>query len=73
MAPLNLVSPTPSDINIAQAVEPRPIVEIASALGLSQQQYDQYGMYKAKVKLSVKDDLAAVADGKYGALGKNCS
>lgn len=32
--PLNLVTPVPSDIDIAQSVEPRPISEIAKKVGI---------------------------------------
>jgi formate--tetrahydrofolate ligase len=40
-----------SDIAIAQAAEPRPIVEIAGKLGLDESEIDFYGRYKAKVNL----------------------
>lgn len=42
-----------SDIEIAQGANMRPIVEIASALGLTEDDIEQYGRYKAKVNLSV--------------------
>src|SRR5262245_22418552 len=54
----------PSSLEIAQEAELRPIVEIAEALGLSEDEYDPYGRYKAKVSLSVLDRLADRADGK---------
>lgn len=42
--------PTPSDIDIAQAVEPAPIWEIAEGLGLRTEDYEQHGPQKAKVR-----------------------
>ncbi len=39
----------PSDIEIAQAAEIRPIGEIAAALGLGEDDYDFYGRYIAKL------------------------
>jgi hypothetical protein len=39
----------PSDIDIAQAVNPRPILEVAESIGLKWEDIDMYGQYKAKV------------------------
>src|SRR6187401_2312385 len=47
----------PSSLEIAQEAELRPIAQIAEALGLSKEEYDPYGRYKAKVSLSVLDRL----------------
>ena len=47
--PLNILSPTPPDIEIAQAVECRPIKEIAEKLGLDEDDYEPHGHEKAKV------------------------
>ncbi|KAL4441199.1 hypothetical protein ABPG77_011436 [Micractinium sp. CCAP 211/92] len=63
--PLNIVSPTPPDIVIAQSVECRPITEIAAKLGLQEDDYEPHGHQKAKVKLSVREKLAHVPNGKY--------
>ena len=41
----------PSDIAIAQAAKPRPIVEVASELGLKRDELMLFGDYKAKVRL----------------------
>lgn len=49
---LEVVSPVPADIDIANSVEPLPIAEIAESLNLSPKHYDLYGKYKAKVKVS---------------------
>jgi formate--tetrahydrofolate ligase len=43
----------PSDIAIAQAARPRPIVDVAADLGLSADDIDQYGKYKAKLPLEL--------------------
>jgi formyltetrahydrofolate synthetase len=55
----------PSDIEIAQSAELRPIMEIAARLGLSEDDIDVYGKYKAKVHLDVLKKLADRPQGKY--------
>jgi len=40
-----------SDIEIAQAAKIRPIAEIANILGVSQDDLELYGKYKAKIPL----------------------
>ena len=42
-----------SDIEIAQSVEMRPIVEIATTAGIEDQYLEQYGKYKAKIDLKL--------------------
>lgn len=49
MRKLQVVSPVPADIDIANSVDPLHISEIAKQLGLSPDHYDLYGKYKAKV------------------------
>jgi len=63
--PVKRVSPVPSDIEIAQAAELLPIVEIAESLGLDEDDIDLYGKYKAKVHLDVLDRLRDRPNGKY--------
>ena len=46
---LQVVSPVPADIDIANSVQPLHISEIANELNLSPNHYDLYGKYKAKV------------------------
>ena len=46
-------SPVPSDIEIAQSVKPRPIIDVAADLGLSADDIDLYGKYKAKIPLEI--------------------
>jgi methylenetetrahydrofolate dehydrogenase (NADP+)/methenyltetrahydrofolate cyclohydrolase/formyltetrahydrofolate synthetase len=55
----------PSDIEIAQATTLRPIIEVAQQVGLTEDDLDFYGKYKAKVHLDVLDRLADRPDGKY--------
>ena len=54
----------PSSLEIAQEATLRPIAEIAEELGLSPDEYDLYGKYKAKVDLAVVERLADRPDGK---------
>ncbi len=42
----------PTDIEIAQAAKLRPIAEVAAELGLSDDEIDLYGRYKAKIRLA---------------------
>ena len=44
------------DIEIAQAAQIRPIVEIASKLGIPQDELEMYGRYKAKIPLRFIDE-----------------
>jgi formyltetrahydrofolate synthetase len=62
---LNLRRPVPSDIEIAQEVELKPISIIAEELALLPDEIEFYGPYKAKVKLEVLDRLKDVPDGIY--------
>ena len=55
----------PSDIEIAQAADLRPIIEIAEKLGLTEDDLDFYGKYKAKVHLDVLKKFADRPQGKY--------
>lgn len=48
--PLQIVTPTPPDIEIAQAVKCRPITEIAAKIGLTDNDYEPHGHDKAKVR-----------------------
>ena len=57
--------PVPSDIDIAQEADLRPILEIAEKIGLEMDDLDLYGKYKAKVHLDVLKKLADRPQGKY--------
>jgi formate--tetrahydrofolate ligase len=43
----------PSDIEIANSVTPRPIVDVARDLGLGPDDIEQYGRHKAKLPIDV--------------------
>jgi formyltetrahydrofolate synthetase len=58
-------TPVPSDIQIAQASELKPITQVAEELGLLPEEIELFGPYKAKVKLEVLQRLKDVPDGKY--------
>lgn len=61
----DLKRPVPSDLAIAQAVQPRPIVEIAAEAGLLPEELELHGNYKAKIELSVRDRLKDEPSGRY--------
>jgi len=63
--PVKRVYPVPSDIEIAQMAELIPIVEIAAQVGLSEDDLDLYGKWKAKVHLDVLHRLKDRPNGKY--------
>ena len=54
----------PSSLEIAQAAILRPITEIADGVGLTEDEVELYGRYKAKVDLSVLERLAGKPNGK---------
>ena len=53
-----------SDIEIANQTKIKPIAEIAKKLGISPEEYELYGNYKAKIKDSVYDRLKSSPNGK---------
>src|SRR4051794_5073687 len=54
----------PSSLEIAQACELRPVVDIASELGLLPDELEPYGRFKGKIDLSVIERLADRPDAK---------
>ncbi len=62
---LKLLRPVPSDIDIAQAVTPKPITLIAEEVGLRLSELELHGDKKAKVRLEVLDRLKGRKNGKY--------
>ncbi len=54
-----------SDLEIAQEAKLLPVLEIAKALGLTEDDLDMYGKYKAKIHLDVMDRLSGKPDAKY--------
>jgi formyltetrahydrofolate synthetase len=63
--PLKLRDPVPSDIEIAQEAELKPVSQVAKELGLLPEELELYGNHKAKVRLEVRDRLADRPNGKY--------
>ncbi len=61
----DLKRPVPSDIDIAQSVEPLDISIIAEEVGLLPEELEFYGNKKAKVRLETLDRLGDRPDGKY--------
>jgi formyltetrahydrofolate synthetase len=57
--------PVPSDIEIAQAAELKPIAQVAEEVGLRRDELELHGDYKAKVRLEVLERLKDVPDGVY--------
>ena len=62
---LKLLRPVPSDIEIAQAVTPKPIIEIAAEVGIRPSELELHGLRKAKVELSILERLKNRPNGKY--------
>jgi methylenetetrahydrofolate dehydrogenase (NADP+)/methenyltetrahydrofolate cyclohydrolase/formyltetrahydrofolate synthetase len=63
--PLKRRMPVPSDIEIAQEAELKPITEVAEELGILPEELEPYGFYKAKVRLDILERLKDVPNGKY--------
>jgi formyltetrahydrofolate synthetase len=55
----------PSDLEIAQAATVKPILEIADSIGLTEDDLDLFGKFKAKVHLDVLEKFADRPQGKY--------
>ncbi|MFQ6673126.1 MAG: formate--tetrahydrofolate ligase, partial [Candidatus Tectimicrobiota bacterium] len=53
-----------SDIEIAQAAAPDPIEQVAERVGLSRDEVEPYGRYKAKIRLEALTRLRGRPDGK---------
>jgi formate--tetrahydrofolate ligase len=58
-------TPVPSDLDIAQEAFCEPILAVAQRVGLTEDDLDLYGKYKAKVHLDVRDKLAKKPLGHY--------
>ncbi len=63
--PLKRRTPVPSDLEIAQEAQMKPIAALADELGLLPEELELYGPYKAKVTLDVLERLKDIPDGKY--------
>ena len=62
---LKLRFPVPSDIEIAQEADIKPISQIAEEIGLLPSELELHGNHKAKVELAVLERLKDVPNGKY--------
>jgi len=62
---IDLKKPVPADIEIAQSALLKPISLIAEEMGLLPEEVEQYGPYKAKIKLDVLERLKDKPNGKY--------
>jgi methylenetetrahydrofolate dehydrogenase (NADP+)/methenyltetrahydrofolate cyclohydrolase/formyltetrahydrofolate synthetase len=62
---ITIRKPVPTDIEIAQEAVLKPIKEVAEQVGLSEDDLDYYGKYKAKVHLSVLEKFKDRPQGKY--------
>lgn len=62
---LKIVRPVPSDIDIAQASDIKPIAQVAEEVGILPEELEFYGPYKAKVKLEILERLKNIPNGKY--------
>ena len=62
---MKLLTPVPSDIEIAQACKLKPILQVAEEAGLKPSELELHGNYIAKVPLQVRDRLAKKPSGKY--------
>ncbi|MDJ0954839.1 MAG: formate--tetrahydrofolate ligase [Acidimicrobiia bacterium] len=60
-----MTKPVPSDLDIAQAAEVRPITEIADRLGIDRRHLIPFGHDKAKVHLDVLKDISQRPRAKY--------
>ena len=56
--------PIPSDIEISQNAVMKPIAEIAPQLGISNEDLEQFGKYKAKIENNVWESVKDRPDGK---------
>jgi methylenetetrahydrofolate dehydrogenase (NADP+)/methenyltetrahydrofolate cyclohydrolase/formyltetrahydrofolate synthetase len=62
---ITIRQPVPSDIEIAQEAVLKPVKEVAESLGLTEDDLDYYGKYKAKVHLDVLKKFKDRPQGKY--------
>ncbi|WBW71180.1 C1-5,6,7,8-tetrahydrofolate (THF) synthase, trifunctional enzyme Thf1 [Schizosaccharomyces osmophilus] len=65
LLPLKLQSPVPSDIDIARSQTPKFISDLANEIGISKNELECYGSYKAKVSLDLLKRLTHRRDGHY--------
>jgi len=54
-----------SDLEIAQSIKLTPITDIASSIGITGNELEPYGNYKAKISLNLLERLKNAQNGKY--------
>lgn len=54
-----------SDLEIAQSIEPKPIIEIAESIGINENELELFGKYIAKIDLGILDRIGNQKKGKY--------
>ncbi len=59
------ILPVPSDLDIAQAAELKPILDVAASIGLAPEDLELFGTHKAKVHLNVLEKYRDRPQGKY--------
>ena len=62
---LKLRRPVPSDIEIAQEAKVKAILQVATELGIRENELELFGQYKAKIKLELLERLKNKPNGKY--------
>ncbi|KAK9464318.1 formate--tetrahydrofolate ligase-domain-containing protein [Lipomyces arxii] len=62
---LNILDKVPSDFEISRAQKPKHIRDLATEIGITESELENYGAYKAKVQLSLLDRLGHRKNGKY--------
>jgi len=65
LAPEQILSPVPSDIEISQSMQPMNIADLAAGYGILPDEIDLYGKFKAKISLDVIQRLGDTPDGNY--------
>ncbi|KAL7267030.1 tetrahydrofolate synthase [Rhizina undulata] len=63
--PLKLQTPVPSDIAISRAQRPKNVKTIAREIGITENELELYGAYKAKVNLDILERLSHRRNGRY--------
>jgi len=62
---IKLLTPVPTDIEIAQAGKLKQILQISEELGIKPDELELFGPYKAKIKLEILERLKKRPNGKY--------
>ncbi|KAK7203277.1 C1-THFS protein [Myxozyma melibiosi] len=63
--PIKILDKVPSDFEISRNQKPKNIRVLAKEIGITENELENYGAYKAKIQLSLLDRLAHRKNGKY--------